>query len=135
MNFDTISEDQKNRIVDCGLELLAAITDAYGVEEGHATWERVSESVGVEFKHVTFLAMLSGKTTNVVTLYGKGCRTTHNFIEIIKQIRFASGLGLKEAKDMADALDSGALKTLKLSVDVKRQFALTALRSAGLTVT
>jgi ribosomal protein L7/L12 len=135
MNFEDITDEQKDRIVDCGLELLAAITDAYGVEEGHATWERLSEVVGTEFKHAVFMYMLSGKTTSTVTLYGKDVRQNYNYVEIIKQIRSASGLGLKDAKDLADELDSGLTKTMKLDPKVNRHTAITALRNVGLRVT
>jgi ribosomal protein L7/L12 len=134
MNFNAITNEQKDRIIDCGLELLAAITDAYGVEDGHATWDRLSEVVGTEFKHAVFMDMLSGKTTSTITLYGKNCRQDYNFVSIIKQIRFASGLGLREAKDIADELDSGVSKTLKLDDGVNRHTAIDSLRKAGLRV-
>jgi hypothetical protein len=135
MNFDAITDDQKERIVECGIELLAAITDAYGADTGHSTWERMSDAVGEDFRNQVFLAMLAGRTSNVVTLSGPGIRGQGKFIDVIKQIRACGDLGLKDAKDIADAIDAGAPRVLKLALNISRSTALNTFRALGVNVT
>ena len=60
-------------------------------------------------------------------------KPSSNRIERIKAIRLVTGMGLKEAKDLSDLVDSG--KSIILTVDPKkRNEALSELRNSGFNV-
>lgn len=115
MDIDQLSEQQSDAIIGSGLELMKAITEAFGPEDGLKTWEVFAETMGSDFKHAIFMAMLTGKSAGFVSIFGdKHMITNVNKIETIKVIRSATGWGLKESKDFVDDLFLGTTKNLKV---------------------
>lgn len=116
MNFEHLSQDQHDRIINASLEFMAAITDAFGPEVGIVKWEGIAGCVGDNFKHEMFIAMLAGKTANKINLRWRHINDTGNqYVEFIKKLRMATGWGLKEAKDFADILkSSGTAKAIEV---------------------
>ena len=115
MDIDQLSEQQSDAIIGSGLELMKAITEAFGPEDGLKTWEVFAETMGNDFKHAIFMAMLTGKSAGFVSIFGdKHMITNVNKIETIKVIRSATGWGLKESKDFVDDLFLGTIKNLKV---------------------
>jgi ribosomal protein L7/L12 len=133
MTFDDLPNDVADRIVFSGIELMSAITDAFGAEEGIEVWNKMAEHIGQEFHQRVFMAMLSGQTSCHVRLIGKGVRDNGYFVELIKTIRNYTGLGLKEAKDIADGINNGATETIKLMKSVDRRPFLEAIKKTGVT--
>ena len=83
MNFDGLPEDSHERIINAGLELMAAITAGFGPEVGLQKWDAVSAAIGDNFKHEMFIAMLSGKTGNKINLRWKTNDRGNQFVEFI----------------------------------------------------
>lgn len=132
MNIDDLHEDQKERIISSGIELMSAITDSFGPEEGMKIWEDLSNQFGNEIKHLIFMAMLTGRTSGVVTINGDvDIRNRVPYVEMIKIIRNYTGFGLKEAKDVCDMVSSGSSKTIKLIQNKKRADCMKDLRNIG----
>ena len=126
MNYAALSEQQREYIISSGLELMNAITSAFGPDEGIATWEKVSEAMGETFKHELFMAMLSGRASGGISLRWRNIGNNGTqYVQFIKILRNFTGWGLKEAKDFADDLrNSGAVKTLKISNGSNRSDAI-----------
>jgi ribosomal protein L7/L12 len=133
MTFDDLPSDASDRIVFGGIELMSAITDAFGAEEGLEVWNKMAEHIGQEFHQRVFMAMLSGQTSCHVRLIGKGVRDTGYFIDLIKVIRNYTGLGLKEAKDIADGINNGATETVRLTRSGDRRTFLEEIKKTGVT--
>jgi ribosomal protein L7/L12 len=58
--------------------------------------------------------MLTGDGPNHITLTNSNARSLNQFIPFIKCIRMATGLGLKEAKDIADLVEVGKSQKIKI---------------------
>ena len=119
MNFDGLDQETHERIINAGLEFLAALTSGFGPTVGMEKWDAIAESVGDNFKHEMFVAMLSGRSGNKINLRWKTNDRGNQFVEFIKKIRIATGWGLKEAKDFADMLTSsvGVVKQIEVKSD------------------
>ena len=132
MNYAALSEQQREHIISSGLELMDAITSAFGPDEGIATWEKVSEAMGDTFKHELFMAMLGGRTSSGISLRWKNIGNAgKQYVQFIKTLRNITGWGLKEAKDMTEQLPAEIIKGGKPE-DVKA--AAEKLKAAGATV-
>jgi len=123
--IEGLSENQTDRIVGAGIELMAAITEAYGPEDGLKTWDQLADVLGEDIKHAIFLSMLMGRTSGVAIIPGhKGYRNSPGakYVEFIKIIRRHTGMGLKEAKDYCDEIDAGLTKNLSIGFKERREF-------------
>lgn len=128
-----IPAEYKQDIIQSGLNFMRSITDAYGTDEGIKLWETISSVLGPDVKGQIFFAMLTGEYNGIVSI--SSFNPHSNRVWRIKAIRSVTepSLGLKEAKDLSDLLDSG--KLIKLNVNPKqRNQALTELRGAGFYV-
>jgi hypothetical protein len=135
MNLENISTDQADRIVGAGIELMAAITAAFGSEDGIQVWNALSDTLGNDFKSAIFMAMLQGRTSGVVVVQpAPKLRAGTMFIDTIKVIRQYTGMGLKDAKDFADELNDGRTKTVEIKFDKRNEF-IQGLRNCGVTAT
>lgn len=127
-----IPEGHKEDIIHTGIEFIRTITEAYGNDEGMKLWDTISSVLDPSVKGEIFFAMLTGDYSGNITVNG----TQHsriNKIATIKAIRSVTNLGLKEAKDLSDVLDSG--NSIKIKVEGKRRAAAVAeLRAASLLV-
>lgn len=130
MNYDSLSQDQREHIISSGLELMNAITSAFGPNEGITTWEKVSDAMGETFKHELFMAMLQGRMSGGISLRWRNIGNTgKQYVQFIKSIRNLTGWGLKEAKDFADELyTSGIVKILKITEGRNRSDAIKLFR-------
>jgi ribosomal protein L7/L12 len=131
MTFDDLPHDASDRIVFGGIELMSAITDAFGAEEGLEVWNKMAEHIGQEFHQRVFMAMLSGQTSCHVRVIGKNVYEAGLFIDLIKTIRKYTGLGLKEAKDIADGINNGATETIKIMKSTDRRHFIEEIKKSG----
>ena len=125
--------EHKQDIIQSGVNFMRSITEAFGADEGMKLWDTIADTLDPDIKGQIFFALLTGEYNSIVTLTG----SVHgaNKVALIKAVRVADRrrLGLKEAKDLCDALWEG--KPQKLEVDPKtRNFALRELRDAGFYV-
>jgi ribosomal protein L7/L12 len=110
---------------------MSAITDAFGAEEGLVVWDKMAEHIGQEFHQRVFMAMLSGQTSCHVRVIGKNVYEAGLFIDLIKTIRKYTGLGLKEAKDIADGINNGATETIKIMKSTDRRHFIEEIKKSG----
>lgn len=128
-----IPAENKNDIIQSGINFMRAITEAYGVDEGMKLWDNIASVLDPDVKGQIFFAMLTGEYNSVITISSHSPNA--NRVAMIKAIRTVDrrGPGLKEAKDMSDLISSG--KTIKIEVEpTDRAKALVELRGAGFYV-
>lgn len=129
----TIPAGYEEQILADGLNFMRTITEAYGAEEGMKLWATIADSIDPDIKGKMFFAMLTGEYVDRIRI--SGYTNNHNYVGIIKAIRGATGLGLKEAKDLADLLkESGKPITFKITTPAKRAQYIKELREAGANV-
>jgi hypothetical protein len=126
-----IPAEYKEDIIQSGINFMRSITEAYGTDEGMKLWDGIASVLDPNIKGEIFFALLTGEYNGVVSI--SGCQSGSDRVWRIKSIRAVTGLGLKEAKDLSDLLDSG--KPIKLNINPKkRNEALSELRNAGFHV-
>jgi hypothetical protein len=131
MNLEDITDLDRDRIVSAGIELMAAITEVFGPDQGYKIWDDLSTQFGDGIKHAIFLSMLTGNASGFVTISGGlNLRGHGNFIEVIKCIRSHAGIGLKEAKDICDEVNTGTSKRVNVAFDKRGAF-IDDLRELG----
>jgi hypothetical protein len=106
-----IPEEHKDSIISSGLEFMSSITACYGADKGMELWDTIASTLGNDVKGAIFFAMINGQHTARIRVSG----TVTDRISSIKTIRVYTGLGLKEAKDLSDEIQSGKTIVLKLT--------------------
>lgn len=101
IDYNLLSEDQQAELIDNSINLMRSIVEIAGVDEGTAMWDQICETMGPDIKGAILFSMLTGDNlgTNVCIV---SCATVLKKVEVIKVVRWGSGLGLKEAKDVVD---------------------------------
>lgn len=128
-----IPAEHKEDVIQSGINFMRSITEAYGSDEGMKLWDGIASVLDPDVKGQIFFAMLTGEYTHIIHVTGHN--TGADFVRMIKTVRNVDrrGLGLKEAKDMCDALRAG--KAFKLEVNPEsRAMSLSELRKAGFYV-
>ncbi len=123
----TIPVEHKEAIIGSGLEFMRSITNCYGSEEGMKLWGAIASTLDSSVKGEIFFAMITGEYNSNLRVSG----TVNDRVRSIKTIRTYTGLGLKEAKDLSDAMQSGKTVVLKLARSEDRTHAIFDLRSCG----
>lgn len=127
--YNELSDGDKGNIVVASTDLLKAITKAFGPEHGLKLWDDLANCLGAEIKGDVFINMLTGESCGEVTITSTG----PNFINCIKTIRTYSGMGLKEAKDLADIARSGGTAKFRILNSSNRAQCLRDFAAAGCT--
>ena len=122
-----IPVEHKEAIIGSGLEFMRSITNCYGSEEGMKLWEAIASTLDSSVKGEIFFAMITGDYNSNLRVSG----TVNDRVRSIKTIRTYTGLGLKEAKDLSDEIQSGKTVVLKLARPEDRTHAIFDLRSCG----
>lgn len=103
-----MADETMDMVVRDGIRFMESLTRHYGPDRGQEIWEGISEVVGKEVKGKIFFAMITGDTLSDRVVFTVGdANGRSNAVAVIKAIRNASGLGLKEAKDQWDHSLSG----------------------------
>lgn len=124
------NENSLDDVIFDGIRFMESIARHYGAERSIELWDKMGEAFGDEVKGKVFFAMLTGESSDRIRISRGTC--THA-VEIIKAIRQATGMGLKEAKD---AYDLTAIKTVTIEGvqrELRSQF-VRDLRSFGMRI-
>lgn len=125
-----IPVNHKERIINDGIHFMRSITECYGAEEGMKLWDQIASVLDPSVKGEIFFAMLAGNFGRTIKISG----IVTNRVSAIKAIRTVTGLGLKEAKDRSDEMQSGRTVTIELMDGIDRSTAIRTLRETGITV-
>ena len=83
-NLPEISDIDRDNIVHSGIQLLRALTRAYGADQAYQLYLRMEECLG-EAAGLAFLAMLTGSDCEICMRWTK----MHNKIQVIKAMRYS----------------------------------------------
>jgi hypothetical protein len=124
-----IPVEHKDSIISSGLEFMRSITECYGADRGMELWDTIASALGNDVKGEIFFAMINGEYTSKLRVTGM----VNDRIASIKTIRTYTGLGLKEAKDLSDEMQSGRPILIKLTSASLRTEAIRELCRLGHT--
>ena len=100
-NWEDLDYPKQQSVVDSSISFIAAMTEVYGSETGLEIWDQVSATLGDDVRGHIFFTMVTGASD-----FKRVCRVTeypaHQKVALIKTIRLATGMGLKEAKDLSE---------------------------------
>lgn len=125
-----LPEEHKSDLITSGIQFLRTITEAYGSEKGMEMWEKISDAIDPDLKGQIFFAMLTGDYEGTIIVTGV---QDNMLINSIKEIRAATGWGLKDSKDFVDAVRAGRPGTVPCDPKNRRTIVVN-FRSAGMTV-
>lgn len=111
-----VTNEQLERIIPAGIDFIRTITEELGADKGMEFWEDISRCLGDDIKGRIFFEMLTGNNSgNKVTFGGVNHHYHNTKVPAIKSIRNYCGLGLKEAKDIMDCLETGKPQILQIN--------------------
>ena len=118
-------------LINDSIRFLESLGNYYGVERAMEVWQALGSTVGDDVKGQVFMTMLSGNNHSMRLELGRPAMPfsghTHSVaVPVIKAIRTATGLGLKEAKDLWDATEVSSVSITCMSRthanDARREF-------------
>jgi ribosomal protein L7/L12 len=117
MDYTDLSSEQQEELLVAGTNMMRTVTEIWGADKGMELWDSIATTVGQDFKGAVFFAMLTGQCQGDVVLSKVN---EQKYVECIKAIRGATGMGLKEAKDTCDVVryQNQAVK-IQVSKDVR----------------
>lgn len=121
----------KKSVVLAGVRFLQAITETYGGNEGVDLFEKLREALPEEVSDAIFAASLTGCRSEIKVYRNQFMMD--RFIECIREIRRASGMGLKEAKEFVEYVRDYGPKTFDVDPDNYDEV-FSVLRKSGLNV-
>lgn len=131
-----IDHDSRNRLVNSGISFMQTITDIYGAEKGMQLWEVIADTVSPDLKGDIFMALLTGNYhQDRIHVRQPFQGPMASKVSLIKCIRNYDKrrLGLKEAKDIADSLETGAIQILEVQPEIRSTFVV-ELRKLGMVI-
>ena len=99
IDWNSLSQEEQDRIVNDGLALMQTITEVCGTELGMAMWDQFAAVMGDDAKAAIFFSMLTGQSSGNIRIQSY---PSNQKIAVIKSIRTWTGMGLKEAKDVSE---------------------------------
>lgn len=112
--YQSLSTDQRESLVNDSIMFMRTITEVFGAEMGQRIWDRIADEVDPCLKQDILMSMLIGHTGRRIR-FRRGS-DAYNAVSVVKAIRTATGLGLKEAKYLWDLSADSCVQ-----VDVKDQ--------------
>jgi hypothetical protein len=112
--FALLPDTTQNDLLESGMMFMKSITEAYGADTGMQLWDTIASTLDPEIKGQIFFRMLTGDGPNHITLMSSRARSLGQFVALIRCIRGATGLGLKEAKDLCDLVEAGSKQKIKI---------------------
>lgn len=129
-----MTDETMDMVIRDGIRFMESLTRHYGSDRGQEIWEGIGEIVGKEVKGKIFFAMITGETITDRVFFNVGTADNRgNAVPVIKAIRVATGLGLKEAKDQWDNSKVGRGIVQCPSYDTAREL-IKDLRNLGCNV-
>ena len=89
-------------VIRDGVRFLESLTLYYGPKEGMRIWEGIGDVVGADVKGQIFFAMLTGRMSSARVGFLQSPNSDGYAVAVIKAIRGATNMSLKEAKDVWD---------------------------------
>ena len=127
-----IPENHSTAVISTGLHFMRAITEAYGPDEGMRLWETIANTLDPDVKGQIFFAMLTGTHNDTVVVRGVTLVNVDK-VKCVKEIRNWTGLGLKEAVDAVNQVDSGSVARLTVKPEEHHR-AVVGLRNVGFVI-
>lgn len=131
-----LSTDQKAELVSASIAFMQTVAELYGAEKGQELWTAIADTIDPDLKGEVFMAMLTGNyRQDKVHVRNPFLGPIGNKVALIKCIRNYDrrGLSLKDAKDIADRLDTGGLEILEVRPEIRPTFMI-ELRKLGMVV-
>jgi hypothetical protein len=128
----SIPADHKQAIIQDGIHFMRSITECYGPDDGMKLWDQIASVLDPSVKGEIFFAMLTGQHADRLNISCESNVT--NRVAQIKAIRVATGLGLKEAKDISDEMVTGKTKVITLQKPANRANTIREFRDVGIRV-
>ena len=109
------TEENKDGLYDIlindSIRFLESLGNYYGAERAMEVWKALGPAVGDDVKGQVFMTMLSGSGNSMRLEVARPAMpysgSMHTIaVPVIKAIRTATGIGLKEAKDLWDTTES-----------------------------
>lgn len=82
-----IPEENKQDIIQSGINFIRSVTEAYGSDEGMKLWETMADTLDPSIKGHIFFAMLTGEYNSVISIYKSNEHTGANKVSMIKALR------------------------------------------------
>jgi len=103
-----------NILISDSIRFLESLGNYYGAERAMAVWQALGPAVGDDVKGQVFMTMLSGNGSSMRLEVARPAMPysghMHTIaVPVIKAIRAATGIGLKEAKDLWDTSESHSI--------------------------
>ena len=99
----TEDQDETYRmLINDGIRFLESIGNYYGTDRAMEVWNMLGPAIGDDVKGQVFMTMLSGNG-NSMRIQVTRTSAANQAVPVIRAIRQATGVGLKEAKDQWDA--------------------------------
>lgn len=128
MDFNELPTELQERLLNSSLVLMRDLTEIAGPEKGMELWDKISVVLGGEVRQKIFFGMINGQYTFNGVMF---TQVNHDqAVPAIKAIRTATGIGLKEAKDLYDKVKFGTATRIECSSD-KRIALLKTLTDFG----
>lgn len=134
--MQAMDEDLHSRLINSSIGFMQTIAEIYGSEKGLELWETIADTVDADLKGQVFLALLTGNyNKDKLHVRNPFLGPVGNKVALIKCIRNYDrrALGLKEAKDIADRLESGGTEVLEVLPEIRSTFVI-ELRKLGMVV-
>lgn len=115
--FADLSDESKDRLINTSLRLIRELTESYGAEKGMEMWNTIGKTIGSDVTGKLFFGMMTGEySLNGVMLTKVNIGVS---VPAIKSIRIATGLGLKDAKDIYDYVRDVGPRRIEVAGDAR----------------
>lgn len=126
IKFADLTTEQKNGLISASMSYASTLKEIFGSDWGDEIWAQIADNVLPDLKLQVLKNLLTGEFGDTVTVLsapprqydstGLAIGSTYQKVASIKAIREATGLGLKQAKDVCDAAEMGQKTVLKLQL-------------------
>lgn len=134
---NSVNIEQRENFVMSAIDFLQSLIEYQGRDVAMEVWEEMFERMPIikDVKHEVLLKMLTGDIRKIAMHLPAKTKAdgTYSKINAIKALREATGLGLKEAKDVMDKVDSDGKTIIDIPDRAKRAVFIRNLQSAGYT--
>lgn len=128
-----MTKDEELKLIKSSLRFVSTITSILGDEAGMAAWDKIAEVIEPSLKGKIFFAMVTGEYEECYGLkQGQHELNPANKIQIIKTLRAATGMSLRDAKDAADTLYNNS--AVKIFIKKDSKFYIKLFEGHGLEV-
>lgn len=100
--FASLQQDEKDLLIADGIMFMRTVTGIFGAEKGMEFWNTMADTIDPSLKQEIFMQMLVGNDGRRIWFHCDNRNRNISAVGVIKAIRTATGLGLKEAKDLWD---------------------------------